>query len=57
MQLRKVCNHPNLFEARATVAPFVADPIQVLNKASSFKLKNRILGNDFERVKIKLQKQ
>lgn len=22
MQLRKVCNHPNLFEARPTVSPF-----------------------------------
>lgn len=27
MQLRKVCNHPNLFEPRPTVSPFVCDPI------------------------------
>jgi hypothetical protein len=27
MQLRKVCNHPNLFEPRPTVSPFVSDPI------------------------------
>jgi helicase SWR1 len=27
MQLRKVCNHPDLFEARAIVTPFVLDPI------------------------------
>jgi hypothetical protein len=27
MQLRKVCNHPNLFEPRPTVVPFVADSV------------------------------
>ena len=26
MQLRKVCNHPNLFEPRPTVSPFVGQP-------------------------------
>lgn len=25
MQLRKVCNHPNLFEPRPTISPFVDD--------------------------------
>jgi len=27
MQLRKCCNHPNLFEPRPVVSPFVAPPI------------------------------
>lgn len=27
MQLRKVCNHPDLFEPRSVVTPFVVDPI------------------------------
>ena len=27
MQLRKVCNHPNLFEERPTVSPFMMEPI------------------------------
>lgn len=27
MQLRKVCNHPNLFEPRPTVSPFMIDGI------------------------------
>lgn len=27
MQLRKVCNHPNLFEARPTVSPFMMEGI------------------------------
>jgi len=27
MQLRKVCNHPNLFEPRPTVSPFVTAPL------------------------------
>lgn len=27
MQLRKVCNHPNMFETRPTVSPFRMDPI------------------------------
>ena len=29
MQLRKVCNHPNLFEPRPTLSPFVcAEPLE-----------------------------
>lgn len=28
MQLRKVCNHPNLFEIRPTISPFLMDGIQ-----------------------------
>ena len=28
MQLRKVCNHPNLFEPRPTCSPFIATPVQ-----------------------------
>ncbi len=28
MQLRKVCNHPNLFEPRPTLSPFVLDSVQ-----------------------------
>lgn len=27
MQLRKVCNHPNLFEPRPTLSPFVSEPL------------------------------
>ena len=27
MQLRKVCNHPNLFEARPTISPFQMEGI------------------------------
>ena len=27
MQLRKVCNHPNLFEPRPTVSSFITPPI------------------------------
>ncbi|XP_044271638.1 helicase domino isoform X1 [Tribolium madens] len=30
MQLRKVCNHPNLFEVRPTISPFLCDGIVVL---------------------------
>ncbi len=33
MQLRKVCNHPNLFEPRPTVSPFQMESI-VYNTAS-----------------------
>lgn len=29
MQLRKVCNHPDLFEPRSVVTPFVVDPIGI----------------------------
>lgn len=29
MQLRKVCNHPNLFEGRPTVSPFRMDRIEI----------------------------
>jgi len=28
MQLRKVCNHPNLFEPRPVVSPFQTDKIE-----------------------------
>lgn len=28
MQLRKVCNHPNLFEVRPTISPFRMDGIK-----------------------------
>lgn len=28
MQLRKVCNHPNLFDPRPVVSPFYADPVR-----------------------------
>lgn len=28
MQLRKVCNHPDLFEPRPIVSPFLSDPIE-----------------------------
>jgi E1A-binding protein p400 len=30
MQLRKVCNHPNLFEVRPTISPFLCDGIIAL---------------------------
>jgi len=29
MQLRKCCNHPNLFEPRPTISPLVASPVQL----------------------------
>jgi helicase SWR1 len=29
MQLRKVCNHPDLFEPRSVVTPFVVEPITI----------------------------
>lgn len=29
MQLRKVCNHPNLFEERPTVSPFMMEPLNI----------------------------
>lgn len=29
MQLRKVCNHPNMFETRPTVSPFRMDGISI----------------------------
>lgn len=29
MQLRKCCNHPNLFETRPVVSPFVINPLQI----------------------------
>lgn len=29
MQLRKVCNHPNLFEVRPTISPFQCDSIKM----------------------------
>ena len=29
MQLRKVCNHPNLFEPRPTVSPYIIDTIEM----------------------------
>jgi helicase SWR1 len=29
MQLRKVCNHPDLFEPRSVLTPFVTDPIEL----------------------------
>ena len=30
MQLRKVCNHPNLFEVRPTVSPFQMEAIEYI---------------------------
>lgn len=30
MQLRKVCNHPNLFEVRPTVSPFQMPSIEYI---------------------------
>ena len=33
MQLRKVCNHPNLFDPRPIQSPFITKPI-VFNTAS-----------------------
>lgn len=29
MQLRKVCNHPNLFEVRPTISPFHCDGLVI----------------------------
>ncbi len=31
MQLRKVCNHPNLFEARPTLSPFVCESLPLMD--------------------------
>ena len=31
MQLRKVCNHPNLFEPRPTLSPFICESLSIRN--------------------------
>ncbi|KAG0682499.1 swr1 complex component [Pichia californica] len=41
MQLRKVCNHPDLFEVRPILTSFT----QEKSVASNFELKNQIVGN------------
>ncbi len=41
MQLRKVCNHPNLFEARATLSPFVCEPLTLQMPQMVFNLTNK----------------
>ena len=49
MQLRKVCNHPDLFDPRPTLSPFVAEPLDycvpslVFNLADSFAEQRRNL--------------
>jgi SNF2 family DNA or RNA helicase len=49
MQLRKVCNHPDLFEPRAIITPFVLDPIPVRFPSEVF-LSSRV----FENVSVQL---
>jgi E1A-binding protein p400 len=41
MQLRKVCNHPDLFEPRAILTPFVMDPISMAAPACAVGLFDR----------------
>lgn len=49
MQLRKVCNHPDLFEPRAIITPFVLDPIPVQCPSKVF-LSTRV----FDKVSVQL---
>lgn len=42
MQLRKCCNHPNLFEPRPVTSPFIAEPIQLRIASSLFSLCERL---------------
>lgn len=37
MQLRKVCNHPNLFEVRPTVSPFQMEGIEFVTSSLAWK--------------------
>jgi hypothetical protein len=38
MQLRKVCNHPDLFDPRPTLSPFVAEPLEYRVPSAVFNL-------------------
>ena len=41
MQLRKVCNHPDLFEPRSVVTPFTLDPIRLVLPRCTFNVAER----------------
>uniref|UniRef100_A0A915AG66 Helicase ssl-1 n=2 Tax=Parascaris univalens TaxID=6257 RepID=A0A915AG66_PARUN len=46
MQLRKCCNHPNLFEPRPVVSPFAMQPISLVIPAIIFDICNSECEND-----------
>lgn len=57
MQLRKVCNHPDLFEPRAVITPFAMDGIDVVVPKLIFECQEQQRGtwttvSDFIRVPI-----
>uniref|UniRef100_A0A0N5ABZ3 Helicase C-terminal domain-containing protein n=1 Tax=Syphacia muris TaxID=451379 RepID=A0A0N5ABZ3_9BILA len=43
MQLRKCCNHPNLFEPRPIVSPFVMEPLHFVYPAQFFNIYRRFI--------------
>ncbi len=48
MQLRKVCNHPDLFDPRPILSPFVAEPIEYKVPSVVFNIREDVLN---ERVR------
>jgi helicase SWR1 len=53
MQLRKVCNHPDLFEARSIESPFIlSDQDRITYKFPTFLVKERDLINEDRDVNL-----
>jgi len=47
MQLRKVCNHPDLFEPRPIFSPFTAEPIELMSAPiSAIEIDSKYSGSD-----------
>jgi E1A-binding protein p400 len=44
MQLRKVCNHPDLFDPRPTLSPFVAEPVEYRIPSAVFNIADEVLS-------------
>jgi E1A-binding protein p400 len=44
MQLRKVCNHPDLFDPRPTLSPFVAEPLEYRVPSAVFNIADEVLS-------------
>lgn len=40
MQLRKVCNHPNMFESRPTISPFRMDGLRIQTASLVYNMLN-----------------
>lgn len=40
MQLRKVCNHPNMFEVRPTISPFRMDGLSIRTASLVYNMLN-----------------